>query len=152
MGEGDDVDLQQTQEPRLTARMTARIDELMTRKDFEFAEVISGLIALGWAVILLMPWHTFTSARSFDVMAAIAPEWVWGLLFGWVGITQVGALLLDHHRPRLWSSLGASMAWVFVACVLGYANPYGLALVVYIPLSAGAAWSYWRLMRTGVRG
>lgn len=134
-------------EPTLRQRMTARLDELLWRKDFEFCEVLSGVVALGWGIVLLMPWSTFSTSPSFNAMA-YAPEWLWGFLLLWIGLTQLGALLLDHRRPRRWSALGATFIWVFLSVGFFVSNPYGTGVVVYPALAASAGWAYLRIGRT----
>ena len=39
------------------------------------------LEASWWAFNLFMPWQTFPLSRTYDLMARLAPEWVWALLF-----------------------------------------------------------------------
>lgn len=133
---------------RYDATMT-RLIEVILKKDFEFSELLSGLVLIGWSIVLLMPWNTFESAHSFDAMAALLPESMWGLLLGWVGVTQVGALALSQYRVRLVSSLIACCTWVFIGIVIGWSNPQGLWIAIYPQLAASAAWSFWRLAREG---
>lgn len=98
----------QRPEPTLRQSLSARISELLWRRDFEFCEVISGGALLAFALVLLMPWSTFGTGLAYAAMASLAPEPVWGLLCGWTGFTQVGALLLDQWRVRRASALGAA--------------------------------------------
>ena len=39
------------------------------------------LEASWWAFDLAMPWNTFPLSRTYDLMASLAPEWMWAALF-----------------------------------------------------------------------
>lgn len=137
-------------EPTLIQRIAQRVDELLWRKDFEFCEAMSGMVALGWGLVLAMPWETFDTSASFEAMS-ILPEWLWAGTMLWLGITQLGALVLDHRRPRRWSALGATAVWAFLAVGFAISNPYGTGIVVYPCLSAAAGWAYLRIGRAALQ-
>lgn len=146
-----DVEQQQqaAARPTLTQRVVSRLYVLLFRRDFDFIEVLSGLLMLGWGAQLLLPWETFSTSPAYAAMAALMPEPVWGGLLTWIGFTQVGAYLLDHWRVRLASALGASMAWTFLGVAFGYANLTGTGVVVYPWLALVTAWVFWRILQAG---
>ena len=146
------MDMRQVPEQRMALKLTERLDEILWRKDFEFCEVVSGLAALGWGIWLAFPWDTFSSTASFRVMDALMPEPLWAAVMLWIGITQLGALYLDHRKPRRWSALGAVAAWAFIAVMLGSANWRGTGVIVYPVLTLCAAWAYLRLGRLPLLG
>jgi len=69
-------------------------------------EVTTGLAVLGFGAILLLPLNSFARFPSYNYMAGIANENVWGAVFVLSGMIQViGAL---SHRSAL-TILGATM-------------------------------------------
>jgi hypothetical protein len=147
--------MEQIPEPRMVSRLVDRLDVLLNRKDFEFCELISGVMMLAWGVWLLMPWATFASSKGFAGMALIGslggywsvnPEIPWGILLAWIGITEIGALVLDQYRVRFLSAVGASMAWTFMSVTFAVSNPQGTGVIIYPGLALVAAWAAWRIV------
>ena len=143
--EDDPVKFAMRPEPTLRQRLSERAWLLIVRRDVDLVEIASGLLMLGWAAQLLMPWNTFSTAPGYAAMAAIMPEAAWGLVLGWIGFTQVGAYLLNQWRIRLAASLGACMVWTFLGVLFGYSNPQGTGIVVYPFLALITALVFWRV-------
>jgi hypothetical protein len=133
-------------EPTMLQRMSERAWLLIVRRDVDLIEIASGVLMLGWGLQLLMPWNTFTTSASYAAMGAIMPEFAWGAMLAWVGLTQVGAYLLDQWRIRLASTLGSCMAWTFLGVLFGVANPQGTGIVVYPFLALVSALVFWRIL------
>ena len=102
---------------------------------------LSGLLTGTW---LLLPINTFASTPSYQLLADIAPEWVWGLLFLIFGITQLTSVSLDQVRMRRISS--ALLALLFIIYISGVftSNPYSLAMPFIIPMILGQIFSFYR--------
>lgn len=134
------------QEPTMSQRLQERAWQLIVRRDIDLLEITFGLLMTGWGIQLLMPWSTFSTSISYRALAQIMPEWAWGALLTWVGITKIGAYLLNHRRVRMAATLGAVMIWTFLSVVFGAANPYGTGIVVYPVLAFVSALIFWRLL------
>lgn len=138
-------------DPTVWQRLTERAWLLIVRRDVDLIEIASGVLMLGWGVQLLMPWDTFHTGIGYMVLSQLMPELAWGVLLSWAGFTQIGAYLLNQWRVRLASSLGACMAWAFLAVAFGVSNPYGTGIIVYPFLALVSALVFWRVLthRTG---
>lgn len=101
--------------------------------------------ATGWGLQLLMPWNTFGTGIGYRALAQLMPEWAWGALLVWVGLTKIGSYLVDHYRVRMAATLGATMIWTFLSVAFGVGNPYGTGVVVYPVLAFVSALIFWRL-------
>lgn len=141
--------MHQTPQPALAQRLTARLKVLLTKKDFEFLELLGGSIGTSWGLWLLMPWPTFAAARSFDAMREMAPEWLWGLVILLAGAAQLVGLLLDHWRGRRAGALALAAIWMFIGTMIGIASPTSTGVVVYPWLSLASLWAYWRMRLVG---
>lgn len=133
------------QEPTMAQAMATRAWQLIVRRDIDLLEITYGLLMVGWGVQLLMPWETFITGAGYRVLALFAPEWVWGVFLIWVGVTKIGAYLLNHWRVRCIATLGACMIWTFFSVTFGLGNPYGTGIVVYPVLAFTSALIFWRL-------
>lgn len=126
-----------------------RLVELLVYKDFEFAELFTGLAGLLWGLWLLNPaWNSFASTTSFRAMAQLANENVWGGGMALIGLIQLWSLIRDQFFWRRRASALLCMLWAFIAVMLVRANPAGTGTVIYPLLSLSAAWAHWR-MRAG---
>ena len=55
----------------------------------DFIEITTGLAVIGFGIILLLPFETFSRFPSYSYMASIANENVWGVVFVLSGMIQV---------------------------------------------------------------
>lgn len=123
-----------------------RLRALLLDYDFEFAELLTGLAALGWGAWLLAPWwDTFGSSPSFAVFAFLGPEWAWGLLVLCLGALQLYALVRDIPNWRKTLCLLAVINWAFIATVFAVANLAATGTVIYPLLAFSAGWARLRL-------
>lgn len=106
------------------------------------AEVSLGVLAFNWGVWLLLPPATFGTGVSFQAMAQIAPEAVWGIAFGLLGLLKMhygtsyprsGA---PGWRKRYRISLIGSAFWAFLASMFAVANFWSTATVTYTTIAA----------------
>lgn len=97
-------------------------------------------VAVWLGIILLLPAETFASNKSFNVMALIAPEWLWGLGLFLVGLCGT----LSKAFPYKWVRLGALSAvsgahFLFALCLL-LSNPINTGSGTYL-IIAGLAFA-----------
>jgi hypothetical protein len=59
--------------------------------------LISGMAFLMWGLVLVMPYDTFVTAETFDTMASLADEWIWGMAFMLLGALQVSSVFMYGH-------------------------------------------------------
>lgn len=109
------------------------------------AEVLAGLLAAAWSIVLGLPGDTFGSSPSYAVMQAIAPAPVWAALFAGLAALQLGGVLLEKRRARRLGSLAAVGLWGLVAFMLGLANPASTGPWCYALVAGSSACAYWRL-------
>lgn len=133
----------------LRQKMLDRAWQLIVKREVDLLEVAYGVLMLGWGVQLILPWETFASAPGYRVLAQVMPEVAWGVLLIWVGVTKIGAYLLDQRRVRMMATIGAMMIWTFLSVAFGWANPYGTGIVVYPTLAFTSAVIFWRLYTNG---
>lgn len=133
-------------EPTMLQRLADRWWSLIVQRDVDLLEVSSGVLLLGWGAQLLLPWNTFATSGGYAVLALIMPEWLWGFLMAWLGVTKIGSYLLDQWRVRLLTSLCGCMVWVFLSVAFGMANPAGTGIIVYPFLAINSALIFWRVL------
>lgn len=141
-------DLEMAQALRLSfwSVLRYRMRLLLSDGTFEVAEVGNAAVGILWGALTLNPYaDTFGSAPSFRTLALLAPEWVIGLIVLVGGIQAMAALF---HGNLLWRQIATLLGcstWIFFGGMFMVANPAGLALALYLPLAAFAAWAYLRL-------
>jgi hypothetical protein len=92
---------------------------------------ISGTSALVWGLWVLFPSVTFNT-RSFEVMATVAPEETWGVVYTCVGFAQMyAALAVNSWLLRALASLVTFFCWTFLAVLLAIGNPSTTGVPIY---------------------
>jgi hypothetical protein len=86
-------------------------------------EVAVGIIALGWGMLLLAPWDTFSQGPAYTVMARSGiPENAWGCLFFISGAGQLLALWRNSVTGRRVLSIVGGAIWMFTAAMYLLSN------------------------------
>lgn len=112
-----------------------------------------------WTFTLMAPGATFASAPGYLGMALLSGrvlEWLWldrwlsaevpwALLFGWLGITQIGSLVLEHERPLRWATFWGAGLWGFLAGTFCWSNPHGTGVGTYAIFAFACLWAWWRI-------
>ena len=119
-----------------------------------------GLSSLTWAGVLFTTCHLFTGRTTYDIMAAIANENVWGTLFAVHGIVALFTLILDiRNKISLYfDGLLGCVVWTAAtaACFAAHwpsADSWFTALTLYKPPAAMSAdiWvataAWWHLIK-----
>ena len=108
------------------------------------------LTALAWGLVLLNPVDTFSTSPAFSMMAQIAPEYIWGLLFLGLGILQLLVIECDkeHVKPISgYVQLLGVFIWSMIALFFYIGNPHGTGFVPYITITFLSLFCYWDIIR-----
>lgn len=111
------------------------------KADTRIAEVISALIALSWAVILLLPGDTMHSAPGLKIMAEFGNDYVWAAIFGLVWGVQSLAMCGNIGLFRYPGALLSLMLWTFLASTILFSNPLSPGWLSYSVLALSMAWT-----------
>jgi hypothetical protein len=113
--------------------------DIVLRKDYEPFALGLALFRIGWGLLLLMPWDTFSSVASFRLMdalfslpqlallgrVAVSSEAIWGTITILLSLIHLYGILLDRPAWRSWGSLFGIGNFIAVAVMVGIANPQG---------------------------
>jgi len=132
----------------MSSTLTAVVDriiDLVYRRDFEYAELQGGWVALLWGL-----WLVVARARAFTDdgwthVGQVAPDGVWGLALALIGLGQLVSLVMRRYRCRRIFALAAAMVWAAMAVLLGMDKFYRLAVPSAGMFFVGAAWGYLRI-------
>jgi hypothetical protein len=143
--------MMQVQEQHGIMRFVSWLRELLVNTDFQATEAQAAIIAIGLGGGLLNPYtDTFVSSPSFAAMAALAPEWVWGLALFGVGVVHLAAMIRRAYHWRRAMMFVFAVLWAFMAAMFLLSNPSGWGPVLYGILAGSSGWAYWRLsLRNG---
>lgn len=115
-----------------TERAQQRLAYILLRSDLSFVEFLLASCYIGWAYILLVS-HPFllTTSAPFSPLAAIAPQWFWGFVFGLTGMFKgVGVLRQITWFRILGGTLGAFL-WTFLAVMFLLTKSVPTGTVIY---------------------
>lgn len=119
---------------------------ILRNSDPEFTELMSGVLGVWWGWQLLNPLAvTFDGGRGWTLMAALAPEEFWGLVYVAGGVFQLAALAVASFRLRWLAAFCGLVSWLLVAGMIGVANPSGTGLVTYSVIAISQGWACWRI-------
>lgn len=125
-----------------------RLRYLLFELDSSWMPVASGVVAVGWGLLLLLTNGTFTSSPSYSAMLDVAPADVWGLILLGAGGLQLTMVLTNWH----WLMQGINNAWLtgiwtFLTLGLFWGNPLSTGVTVYPWLALLSAWRMFRAFR-----
>jgi len=116
-------------------------------------DLLSSLIVAGIGLYLLIYPRMFQQVGGvYAQFSAIADEWIWGWVYGMVGLSGL-AVTLWCETPSFVIRLFARMSVAF--CLLCFAlnnllyNPPPLSTVTYLVLSVAALWGIARTKSSG---
>ena len=98
------------------------------------------------------PGDTFSTSHSYDGMAAIATECVWGWSMIVLGVARFAVLAVNGNiecfRPfasgtRMMLSFLTALVWFTIALGMVYANPIGTGARAYGSLLIGEVYTTW---------
>ena len=111
-------------------------------------EMFIGVATLFYGLWMWLPLDTFDQSISYSLMAAMAPEWLWGATITTVGGCQVLATACHHRLPfsRLLCLWLLVMLWSFLALLFGVATGgHSGGVPLFSCFALAASWCYWRL-------
>lgn len=114
--------------------------------EIEMVEIMSGVAAVSWGLWLFNPVvDSFTSTPTFNTMAMLAPEMVWGTAMMIVGFFQIESVISHNLARRKVTSMALSVMWIFITALFAIANIASTAVVIYATFAGFTIWSYLRL-------
>jgi hypothetical protein len=114
--------------------------------ELHYAEYILAGVAVLWGVWLLNPWGvSFGTTKTFQIMAAMAPEEVWGGALALTGLTLIYGLRRDLRWLRRRACFYLFVLWLLVAVATLIANPLSSAFPSYLGYSCLCLFAYLRL-------
>jgi hypothetical protein len=126
-------------------KLLDHVIDLICRRDFEYAELQGGVIAVLWGVWLLNPWVQVFADDAWSRIAVIAPEHAWGGALVVIGLCQLVALLKQSYRWRRVGAISAAAVWLALGVLLALARPYRLGVPSAWMFFVGASWGYLRI-------
>lgn len=77
---------------------------------------IMGAFTVLWGLWVCNPfWTVFTQAPLFQVMAFVAPEWVWGIAAVIVGISMLYGVIQMAYSPLVAGARTGFYFWMFAS-------------------------------------
>lgn len=110
------------------------------RGDTRGAEVISAVLAWMWGLILLHPYSTFSDIAGYKLMAELAPEWLWGVVYLVIGLLQSAAMCGNVHYLRYPSAVLSMLGWVAGFYFFYSVHPVSHAPAIYGTLAFSQFW------------
>lgn len=127
-------------------RRLDRLGEIMFDTDLVGVRVMLALAEMGWAIALLWPGDTF-GRPTYNMMASVAREEWWGLLFGATAWVQWNLVLVGDFKCRFARFFAAynGLLWLGV-CLSMYCSVYPppAAISGELALALGASWIFIR--------
>ena len=142
--------LEQTQFLTWRHILFLRVRFLLLGIDFEIAEIITGVIALGGGLVWLNPFvDTFVTSQNYAAMRGLpgvfGGEGFWGALAIGLGLLTLLALFTGRVRGRRWAMLGLILFYCFIGVSFFASNPWSWGFVQVAVLLAVSLWAQWRL-------
>lgn len=124
--------------------LQSRINELL-QSDVEWAEIVSILGALIWGIVLMLPFDTFSTSKTYNLISFL-PEWLWSVAFLTFFVCQSGAILYANIVWRVRMVIVGAIVWATICSMAVGANPVSTAYFYLIP-TLGCVWAFARLSR-----
>jgi hypothetical protein len=123
---------------------------LLYKADTVVTELGSALgLGLCWGFWLMLPFDTFSTARVYAPMVALAPEPVWGIGLCLIGLAQSAAIVQGSLKARHLVSILALAAWSFILVMFLVGNALSIGVAFYILYVVASVWVTWRLGNGG---
>ena len=106
--------------------------------DTLWLELFLGFEVIILGIALILPTNTFTSVKTFDFLASVCTENVWGGIILGLGIIYYILLCFDNYKLRRLGTLGLVFFWGFMATGYYLGNPDGAGWVMFLGFTIGA--------------
>jgi hypothetical protein len=123
-----------------------RIEEIVLRRDFEFAELQGAILAMMWGVWLLLPFYD-RPLVTYETLLQVAPNEGWAVLFMAVGFGQMYGLVRQKRRLRRFFTFAALLVWLFTSILIGMNDWHALSFPMACAFALGAGWGFIRIGR-----
>ena len=102
--------------------MEKRLEQILLDYHTELLELFLGVYAFTFGVWLLLPFQTFTSTSSYEIMQRLASEWIWGMAAASIGAVQIVSVVWMFAWGRKWDSLLATFFWSVIGITFLLSN------------------------------
>jgi hypothetical protein len=126
--------------------------ERCVERDPDDLEMFLAVLSLAWGIVVLNPLaNAFQTSISYDSLASLFPEPVWGLVLVVLGAYQLICNLRGIGRYRRPGMYVLSMVWLAIGMLCLTSNINSMAGPVYVAFGLGGLWTFVRLPRNGNR-
>ena len=110
-------------------------------------EFVPAVFLILWGAWVINPmWDTFGVSGSYALMAKLAPEWVWGAISLFVGITQMVTLFTNKMKVRLFTSFFSILILSTLAVFSGVGNYRSTGMIGAISIAICEWFAYTELL------
>jgi hypothetical protein len=110
-------------------------------------EFVPAVFLILWGVWVMNPfWDTFVVSGSYALMAKLAPEWLWGAVFLFIGIVQMFALFTPRLKLRLYTSFSSILILSTLAIFSGVGNYRSTGMIGAISIAVCEWFAYTELL------
>lgn len=120
----------------------------MKTSKFNPVEVALMFIALWWAIILRLPFDTFSNP-AYMAMAALFPKYIWSFIAFIISSCHFTSMLIDNVILKKLSLFSIIAFFVFIAVMLFIGDLSNTGTGTYFILSGLASWIYWKVGERG---
>lgn len=116
-------------------------------RDTSWFELVNASFLFVWAIVLIVPYDTFGTSVTYEVLDAWASEPVWATLATVLGACGFWGLRLTASLPRRAALLGGVFFWGTIGVSMVFSNVIstgGWIYLVFAHLCALAYVSRWR--------
>jgi hypothetical protein len=127
-----------------------RLVRVLFYSDLHGTRCILALAEVIWSITLFLPGETF-SRPTYHVMAQVASENAWGVIFAISAITQISILVKGEYHSTFSTVFAGwnSVLWSFVVISMYLSiSPVPAAISGETALAIGAAWIW---IRSGLK-
>jgi hypothetical protein len=115
----------------------------------KFPEFIATYILLGWGVLLLLPFDTFSTSIGYHILGSIMPENCWGYLTILSGLALLLGNLIHNYTLRKYSLLLSCLVWSVVFTSLFIANKASTGTIAYLGYALLSEWLFSEVNKQG---
>ena len=105
-------------------------------------EAITAIQAILIGFWYCLPGNTFSSSTTYAVMAALAPDLIWGVYFMAMGSIQLVSMHLASLKNRRRYAWFAMVSWIFIDLGFWSSGSTSAAAMTYVTFVLVAVWSY----------
>lgn len=97
---------------------------------------IMGVYTILWGIWVANPWwNTFERAQAFEIMALVAPEYIWGLVAISVGIIIMRGTIKQSYNALTRGALFGFLQWITVSGFFFFGDWQNTGGITYLMLA-----------------